>query len=366
MSAPYLILDNLDVKYPNSDFIVKNFSLPVNQGEFIVILGESGSGKTTILNTIAGFLHPNKGDIIVAGRSIIKAKPGERGIGMVFQGDSLFPHMSVYSNLEFGLKARGVPEAQRRERINQTLQLIQLQNNSASMPDALSSGQKQRVELARLLLRDASLWLLDEPLSNLDPLLKYEIRSEIKKIQREKGITTVYVTHSQSEALTLADRIAIIQNGRLIQYDSPSTIYDDPKTKYAATFIGEPGANLFHASVITEGGKVYLVIKELHIKLVLPPVYSIPCSQLYVGLRPEHCFGGIDKDNAAEISAVVVEKELRGERALAKVCLENREFYVETNRNHINIGTPISLRICLSNLIFFAPDGARINPGATG
>lgn len=359
MDNIHLILHNLEITYGDSEFRVDDFSLSVKRGEFVVILGESGSGKTTILNSIAGFLRPTKGDLLLDGKSIIHLPPGKREIGMVFQGAALFPKMTVYKNLQFGLNARKVPKNQQEQMIKWALQKVKLQDKEHAKPADLSSGQKQRVGLARLLLRGAKIWLLDEPLSNLDPPLKYELRDEIKKIQRENEVTTIYVTHSQSEALALADRIALIRNGNLIQYDSPENIYDQPLTTYVAEFVGDPGMNVFTASVSDSHGKRQLNIPELDVSFDLPNSFTGP-EIGSVGFRPEDVMNLNPQAEINRIAAEVVSKEIRGKNILLKVRVTDREFYIEGSRELLEHQNRIDISLQSSMFMFFDHSNSRI------
>jgi ABC-type sugar transport system ATPase subunit len=360
MNNTFLEIQNLEIRYKDSEFYIKDFSLCVTKGEFVVLLGESGCGKTTILNSIAGFLHPINGDIKIDGKSVINLPPGKREIGMVFQGDSLFHHMNVYENLEFGLRARGVKSKERKSLIMNAISIVKLDDKAYSKSEELSSGQKQRVELARLLLRNGRLWLLDEPLSNLDPLLKYELRDEIKKIQQKSNSTTIYVTHSQSEALTLADRIAVLKDGKLIQYDIPSKIYDEPTNSYVAEFVGEPGINLFHAQIHLRNSNRQLEIEKLKLFFDLPPLFSFEDDFTSVGFRPEDTFDHVLQNQTEYIHASIISKEIRGNRILAKVRFSDCEFFVEGMRENFHNKSDIKIPIHLSKLKFFRKDGTRI------
>jgi spermidine/putrescine ABC transporter ATP-binding subunit len=218
-------------------------TLAVPEGEFFGLLGPSGSGKTTLLRAIAGFVVPDSGEIRIDGQRIEGVPVHKRGIGMVFQNYALFPHLSVLDNVAFGLQVRGVPAGEIRSRVAEGLRLVRLSGLEERRPRQLSGGQQQRVALARALVTRPKVLLLDEPLGALDKRLRQEMQVELKLIQRTVGITTIFVTHDQEEALTLSDRIAILSEGRLVQVGPPAEVYERPATRFAAEFLGE--ANLF-------------------------------------------------------------------------------------------------------------------------
>jgi spermidine/putrescine ABC transporter ATP-binding subunit len=228
-------------------------SLAFPDGGFFALLGPSGSGKTTLLRAIAGFVEPDSGEITIDGTSVEHIPPHRRGIGMVFQNYALFPHMSVFDNIAFGLSVRGLPRGEIAERVRDILALIQLRGMEDRKPRQLSGGQQQRVALARALVTDPKVLLLDEPLGALDKRLRQDMQIELRQIQRQVGITTIFVTHDQEEALTLADRIAIINEGALVQVGAPGEIYERPRTRFAAGFLGD--AN-FIAGVAAGPGRV--------------------------------------------------------------------------------------------------------------
>jgi putative spermidine/putrescine transport system ATP-binding protein len=218
---------------------VEDVSLEVGQGEFLTLLGPSGSGKTTILMAVAGFVAPSAGSILLDGREITPLPPEKRNFGMVFQGYALFPHMSVADNVAFPLRVRGMSRADRDARVRAALDLVQLGQFADRLPKQLSGGQQQRVALARALVFDPNLLLLDEPLSALDKKLRAELQEELKALHRRVGRTFINVTHDQEEALSLSDRIAILNHGRLIQAGAPEDLYERPRTRFVADFLGK-------------------------------------------------------------------------------------------------------------------------------
>ncbi|MCZ0733188.1 ABC transporter ATP-binding protein [Phreatobacter sp. AB_2022a] len=216
-----------------------NVSLGIRRGEFLTLLGPSGSGKTTLLMSIAGFVSPDRGDILLDGRSIGHLPPEQRNFGMVFQGYALFPHMTVYDNVAFPLKVRKRPAAEIKQKVDAALDLVQLASRADRYPRQLSGGQQQRVALARAMVFTPHLLLLDEPLSALDKKLRAELQDELKRLHRRVGLTFIYVTHDQDEALSMSDRIVVMRDGRVVQQGSPTELYDRPATTFVADFLGK-------------------------------------------------------------------------------------------------------------------------------
>ncbi|WP_127520452.1 ABC transporter ATP-binding protein [Mesorhizobium sp. Z1-4] len=232
--------------------VLKSLNIEVEQGEFLVLLGPSGCGKSTLLNCIAGLLDVTDGQIFINGKNVTWEQPKDRGIGMVFQSYALYPQMSVEGNLSFGLKNQRLPADEIAERVKRASEILQIEPLLKRRPSALSGGQRQRVAIGRALVRDVDVFLFDEPLSNLDAKLRNELRVEIKRLHQKLANTMVYVTHDQIEAMTLADRIAVMRNGIIQQLDAPQAIYSRPVNRFVAGFIGSPGMNFLEGTI--EGG----------------------------------------------------------------------------------------------------------------
>jgi spermidine/putrescine transport system ATP-binding protein len=281
---PLLELRNL-TKCFGAFVAVDNLSLAIASGEFLTLLGASGSGKTTTLRMIAGFEPPTAGEILMGGASISPLPPFKRDINTVFQHYALFPHMSVRQNVEYGLRMRGVPAAERATRVDRALEMVQLAQLGSRAPRQLSGGQQQRVALARALVNRPRVLLLDEPLGALDLKLRKEMQLELKHLQTGLGITFVYVTHDQEEALTMSDRIVLMRQGRIAQVGAPRDLYDRPASRYVADFIGE--ANLL-AGVVVEsgGGEAVLRIGEAVLRCVSESVLASG-SRAWLAVRPE-------------------------------------------------------------------------------
>jgi putative spermidine/putrescine transport system ATP-binding protein len=262
---------------------VQDFNLDVAQGEFVSLLGPSGCGKTTTLQMIAGFAEVTEGTIELEGRDITRTPPNARGLGIVFQTYALFPHMTVRENVAFGLEMRKCPAAERQERVQQALELVHLAPQAARYPRELSGGQRQRVALARALVIRPPVLLLDEPLSNLDAQLREEMQFELREIQRKVGTTTLMVTHDQAEALSISDRVVVMEAGRITQVDTPHGVYERPRSAFISTFVGK--ANLLHAAAVPAAdGEVVAAFGPVRLPL---PSGTAPGAAVVLALRPE-------------------------------------------------------------------------------
>lgn len=265
---------------------LNKINLEIHSGEFIVLVGPSGCGKSTLLRTIAGLEQPSEGDIEVNGKRINDLHPSERGLALVFQDYALYPHMSVRENMAFGLKMKKIPLAVIAERITQTSAMLKLDALLDRKPGQLSGGQRQRVAIGRALVKEPALFLLDEPLSNLDTQLRVQTRLEIAALHRRIGSTTLYVTHDQEEAMTLADRIAVLNRGEVNQFGSPMELYHQPNNQFVASFIGNPKMNLMKGEVLYDGSNPFFAFSNQRISL--HRAQSIPPPGPYtLGIRPE-------------------------------------------------------------------------------
>ncbi len=260
--------------------VLKDFSLSIGAGEFLTLLGPSGSGKTTALNMIAGFLQPTSGDILIDGKSIASLPPERRNVGMVFQNYSLFPHMSVFDNVAFPLKMRHASASLIKEKVEKALELVHLADYAARMPNQLSGGQRQRVAFARAVVFAPRVLLMDEPLGALDLKLREHMQLEIKRYRDEIGCTMIYVTHDQGEALTLSDRIVVMNNGRIVQIGGPEEIYDKPSNRFSAEFIGENNI----LTLKPNGRAGHWVIEELRQPFAAQAAAAAPQA---LSIRPE-------------------------------------------------------------------------------
>ena len=245
----FLELQNITKVYPNGTKAVNETSLNIEKGEFVVFVGPSGCGKSTLLRMIAGLEDITAGEIVLDGTIINNIDPSERDVAMVFQNYALYPHMTVYNNMAYGLKNRGISKQEIEDKVNEVAKLLEIDQYLSRKPSMLSGGQRQRVAMGRAIVRNPKIFLFDEPLSNLDAKLRNQMRLEIKKLQRQMGVTSIFVTHDQTEAMTLGDRIVVINNGIVEQVGTPKDIYSKPNTKFVAEFIGSPQMNIFNCKI---------------------------------------------------------------------------------------------------------------------
>lgn len=251
----FLTLRGINKIYPNGFHAVHDFNLEIEKGEFIVFVGSSGCGKSTTLRMIAGLENISKGDFFIDGERVNEKGPRERGVAMVFQSYALYPHMTVYDNLAFGLTLQGVDDDVIEEKVYATAKILGLTDYLDRFPRALSGGQRQRVAVGRAIIRKVDIFLMDEPLSNLDAKQRVTMRSEITQIHRQTGATTIYVTHDQTEAMTMGDRIVVMKDGFIQQIDTPQNLYDQPVNKFVAGFLGSPQMNFIDAMLHQRDGK---------------------------------------------------------------------------------------------------------------
>ncbi len=289
--------------YPGSERpAVNELNLEVGDGEFLVLVGPSGCGKSTSLRMLAGLEDVDQGRILIQGKDVTNLPPKSRDIAMVFQNYALYPHMSVYENMAFGLKMRRFPKSEIKRRVTDAAKVLGLAGELKKKPGALSGGQRQRVAMGRAIVREPRVFLMDEPLSNLDAKLRIQMRAEIARIQRDLAVTTVYVTHDQSEAMTLGDRVSVMRGGRLQQAGIPQEVYDRPANLFVAGFIGAPPMNLLHATLARHDGGLAVRMGEATIALRPETVAERPALEGYVdrplafGIRPE------DLEDAALVS----------------------------------------------------------------
>jgi ABC-type sugar transport system ATPase subunit len=266
---------------------VRELNCAIEDGEFVVFVGPSGCGKTTTLRLIAGFEEPDRGEIRIDGRIVNDLEPRDRGLGMVFQTHALFPHKTVAQNIEFGLRIKKVPRPERARRVREVAEMVRLTPLLDKLPAACSGGESQRVALARTLVTNPSTFLLDEPLSSLDAKLRRELRAECDRLHQELKKTFIFVTHDQEEAMTLADRIVVMRDGRIEQTGSPMEIYSNPATDFVADFFGSPSMNLIAGEIAREGDASHF--RSRHVSVALPgPLNEAPAGPVTLGIRPEH------------------------------------------------------------------------------
>jgi multiple sugar transport system ATP-binding protein len=280
--------------YPDGTRAVDELSLEVQDGEFVVFVGPSGCGKTSALRMIAGLEDVTTGTISIGDRVVNDLEPRARDVAMVFQNYALYPHMNVYENMVFGLRMRKVPRAQQRAKVETAAAILGLSDMLQRKPGMLSGGQRQRVAMGRAIVRDPQVFLMDEPLSNLDAKLRVQMRAEVSRIQHELGTTTVYVTHDQVEAMTMGDRVAVMRKGQLQQMEAPQRLYDEPANLFVATFIGSPAMNVLEGTVsASSDGRLSVSLGDDHLNIPDTAIGTHPALQGYVGrkvavgIRPE-------------------------------------------------------------------------------
>ncbi|RDI51365.1 ABC transporter ATP-binding protein [Microvirga subterranea] len=270
--------------------VLKDFSLDIADGEFVVFVGPSGCGKSTMLKILAGLEEATSGTIRIGGRDVTDLAPGDRDIAMVFQNYALYPHLTVRKNMGFGLKMRGTDSAEIDRRVTEAAKILGVDHLLDRRPKALSGGQRQRVALGRAIVREPQAFLMDEPLSNLDAKLRVHTRAEISALHKRLGVTTIYVTHDQIEAMTMADRIVIMRDGIIQQIANPDTMFRKPANLFVAGFIGSPGMNFFKATVAPGQGSAMVRLFGQNVPLQAPT--GLSGREVVVGLRPEHIVAG--------------------------------------------------------------------------
>ena len=307
----YLTLKNINKIYPNGYHAVHDFSMEMEKGEFIVFVGPSGCGKSTTLRMIAGLEDISNGEFLIDGKRANEMGPRERGVAMVFQSYALYPQMTVYDNIAFGLELQGADEEYIDERVRKTAAILGLTDYLDRLPRALSGGQRQRVAIGRAIIRKVGVFLMDEPLSNLDAKQRVTMRSEITQIHRETGATTIYVTHDQTEAMTMADRIVVMKDGYVQQIGTPYELYFKPVNVFVAGFIGEPPMNFIRATV--NGGAITVGDKKLDLNHKLgAKISAYEGKEIIFGFRPESIRLGA-ADQAYVLDADVELTEMLGD-----------------------------------------------------
>ncbi|MFL5142272.1 MAG: sn-glycerol-3-phosphate import ATP-binding protein UgpC [Microvirga sp.] len=298
-------LENVRKVYAGSVEAVRSVSLDIDDGSFCVLVGPSGCGKSTLLRMIAGLETITSGEVRIGARVVNAIEPSERDIAMVFQNYALYPHMNVYQNMAYGLKNRGTPKAEIEARVKEAARILAIEPFMARKPRELSGGQRQRVAMGRAIVRKPQVFLFDEPLSNLDAKLRVQMRVEIKRLQRALGVTSVYVTHDQVEAMTLSDKLVVMNAGRIEQIGTPADVYRRPATRFVATFIGSPPMNIMEG--IVEGDGLVLVAGSLLPVTDMAPGLK-PDSRVHVGIRPEDVRVSADGETAFRIDVDFIEE----------------------------------------------------------
>lgn len=348
-----LTLKGVSKSYDSKVRAVRDFDIEIKDKEFIVFVGPSGCGKTTILRMIAGLESISEGDFFIDGKRVNDIKAQDRDIAMVFQNYALYPHLTVYDNMAFGLKMRKIPKREIESRVREAAEILGLEPFLKRKPKELSGGQRQRVALGRAIVRDAKIFLMDEPLSNLDSKLRVQMRTEITKLHERLGTTTIYVTHDQTEAMTMASRIVILKDGLIQQIGTPREVYDSPANMFVGGFMGSPAMNFIKGKV-SEGA--------FHVGgIEIPIPFNIAHHQeVILGIRPEHV--SIGSGDGVEATIEVV--EMTGAEQIVYCTFEGQQLVgrMDTGAN-IQAGERLKLALDLQKIHFFDPENEqRIAP----
>jgi multiple sugar transport system ATP-binding protein len=340
--------------------VVHGADLSINDNEFIVLVGPSGCGKSTILRMIAGLEAISGGTIEINGRPVNEVPPKDRNVAMVFQNYALYPHMTVFDNMAFSLKMAKESREAIDKKVRNAAEILELSPYLDRKPAALSGGQRQRVAMGRAIVRNPSVFLFDEPLSNLDAQLRTQMRMELKKMHLKMNTTTIYVTHDQIEAMTLADRIVILKDGHIQQIGSPMEVYEQPKNRFVASFIGNPPINILPATIKKEDSRSTITLGDLDL-LVSLPKSCMDGDKVLVGIRPEIIKRAGDLQNctgAWDITAKVVVAEILGGRSLLEcTCAGGITMIAELEGRFLaKPGDPVDLVIDPGQLLFFDPE----------
>jgi len=356
-------LVNVTKKFGNV-VAVDNANIEVKDGEFLVLLGPSGCGKTTTLRIIAGLEEVTSGEVYIGDRLVNDVPPKDRDIAMVFQNYALYPHMNVYKNISFGLELRRVPKDVIDKKVKEVAQMLGIENLLERKPRELSGGQRQRVALARAIVRDPKVYLMDEPLSNLDAKLRVQTRGELIKLHERLGVTTIYVTHDQVEAMTLGDRVVVMNKGVIQQIGTPKEVFDHPANKFVAGFVGTPPMNFFDVTIEREGSD--LIVKGSDFSLKLPKDYSkileqanVVSKQVILGIRPKDIFPKEElieslKENVQMIKAPIDFVELMGSETFLHFRLNGTLAVARASANSsYAMGDVVELYIDMRNIHIF-------------
>jgi multiple sugar transport system ATP-binding protein len=380
-----ITLDNVNKVYSNGFHAVHNLSMDIGEGEFMVLVGPSGCGKTTALRMVAGLEEITSGTLSIGDKVVNDQTPKERDIAMVFQNYALYPHMTVAANIGFGLKLRKLPKDQIAAKVKETSEILGLSQWLDRKPGQLSGGQRQRVAMGRAIVREPSVFLMDEPLSNLDAKLRVQMRAEVQRIQRRINVATIYVTHDQVEAMTMGDRVAVMRSGVLQQVDHPQVLYSHPDNLFVASFIGSPAMNLYEASLTEDAGTVRLGSQDIQlpqpVREAHPALAAYADKKVILGLRPEHLPAAGNGAAGPALAGTVDLVEALGSELMVHFTIDARRVRAEGAASDdedataesgegvarvdpsakVTVGEKITFAINAAGMQFFDPDsGAAI------
>ena len=356
-----LSLKNVVKRYGSLE-VIHGANLEIEDGEFVVFVGPSGCGKSTLLRMIAGLEDISDGEIEIGGKVVNDAEPADRGIAMVFQSYALYPHMTVEENLSFGLRMNGNPEADTEARVQRAAEILQINELMQRRPKQLSGGQRQRVAIGRAIVREPQVFLFDEPLSNLDAELRVQMRVEISKLHKQLGTTMIYVTHDQTEAMTLADKIVVLRGGKIEQVGAPLDLYDDPENRFVAGFVGSPKMNFLPGKVAHETAEgVTITLNHAPTFSLTLPVAARPGigAPITLGIRPEHFE---DAGKAADLTVAVDVAEHLGNTSYVYAHLaEELPVIIERPESrHVGKLDRLTISVPANKAFLFDSDGTRL------
>jgi len=354
----HIVIENA-VKRFGKFTALDNVSLTIKEREFVVLLGPSGCGKTTLLRAIAGLGMVDSGSVKIGGKDVTYLPPRERNISMVFQNYAIFPHMKVYDNIAFGLTMRKAPKAIIKDRVLESARLLHIEEMLDRYPSQMSGGQRQRIAVARAIAVEANVLLMDEPLSNLDALLRLEMRAELKSLLARLNVTTIYVTHDQIEALSMGDRIAVMQSGHILQYDAPTQVYDYPSTRFVGGFIGNPPMNFINGQVTRDGDTLKVKVGDFpltppeHYRAILSAYEGKP---ILVGIRAEN-MEALPQSTPDGLPVEVTVVEPLGSQNLLTIFLNGDVLKVSTHPDfQVKVGSPLWLRFPVHKIRLLDPE----------
>jgi multiple sugar transport system ATP-binding protein len=355
---PAVTLEHVTKVYPNGFKAVDEVDLTIDEGELMVLVGPSGCGKTTVLRMVAGLEEITSGIMRIGDRLVNDVAPKDRDIAMVFQNYALYPHMTVAKNMGFALKAERRPKEEIRQKVAEVAKLLGLTELLDKRPAQLSGGQRQRVAMGRAIVRSPALFLMDEPLSNLDAKLRVQMRAEISRLQRHLGVSTLFVTHDQTEAMTLGDRIAVMRNGVLQQLDTPQALYDGPRSLFVAELIGSPAMNLYQGKL--NQNNLHLGSQTIDLSSVIrarPTLAARGREEVVVGIRPEHL--GVAGDGSASVLVGEINQiESLGSDALVHFAIDARRVHTEARQSDTDV-------LAIGELDVLGDGVARVEPEPT-
>ncbi len=357
-----ITLNNIKKTYEDGVTVIDNLNLKIKDKEFVILVGPSGCGKSTTLRMIAGLEEITDGELLIGDKKVNSVSPKDRDIAMVFQSYALYPHMSVYKNMAFGLKNRKVPKDEIDKKVKAAAKMLDIESYLHRKPRALSGGQRQRVALGRAMVREPSVFLLDEPLSNLDAKLRTEMRSRISMLHKELQTTFVYVTHDQTEAMTMADRIVVMKDGIIQQFDTPQMLYNHPQNMFVAGFIGSPQMNFIDCVIKKKNENYYAVFEYYEIKLpkrMNDYLLMYDNKEVILGIRPEDMSITNEKENTVELKVDIAEMtganyylygEINGKKIIANVSSNqniknDNKYKLKFNIDRIHIFDKINERL---------------------